>query len=534
MTSTKKRNNQEIKKQVKHICNSAEFISKKRLCRFLHFIVDETLGGREDQLKGYSIATSIFDRDKDFDPEHDPIVRIQAGRLRRSLEIYYLSDGKNDPLHIVIPKGGYIPKFLPAGEIHSPSGVEIINKVAADKKSPLESTIAVLPFKNLTGDPDKEYFAQGFTEEISTELTQYEDLTVINCRLTPQSDELLLDNQDTGKKLGVHFLLDGSVSFNDDQITILIKLIDAVTNEQIWAERYRRDLSAKNLVKIQEEIARVTARLLGSEYGIILQRLSIESQSRKPKELSTYDAILRFYYYEIHHAADLALEAFQGLEFALQKDPKCGVATAMLASLYGNAYMLDMPNGSGALKKMSDLAEKALKLDSNRLIVRIIYVYKCFACNEKERFFEEVDKCLVMNLNSPLKMGSIGFHLSLYGEWERGKTLLDKAMTHNIGFPLFFYGATTLYYYRKNDYKKALDEARNYNIPDLFWGPMLRTAILGQLDRNIEAQPEIQHLKSLKPDFEGKAQYLVSRYVKEEALVEHVIDGLKKSGLEIQ
>jgi adenylate cyclase len=205
----------------------------------------------------------------------------------------------------------------------------------------------------------------------------------------------------------------------------------------------------------------------------------------------------------------------------------------MLASMFGNAYMLDLPDSSDGLEKMSELAEKALKLDPNSLRVRIIYAFKCLACNKKERFFKEVDRCLTMNLNSPLRMGSIGFYLSLYGDWERGKALLDKAMSFNIGFPLYFYGATSLYFYRKNDYAKALEEATHYNIPTLFWAPMLRAAVLGQLDRREDAQSEIQHLKSLKPDLESKAHGLISRFVKEEELVVHIIKGLEKAGLQI-
>jgi hypothetical protein len=84
---------------------------------------------------------------------------------------------------------------------------------------------------------------------------------------------------------------------------------------------------------------------------------------------------------------------------------------------------------------------------------------------------------------------------------------------------------------RLNEFEKAYEEALKYDVPALFWGPMLRAATLGQLDRQSEAQQHISDLKSLKPDFESKAQYLISRYVKEDELVEKIIDGLVKAGL---
>ena len=124
-------------------------------------------------------------------------------------------------------------------------------------------------------------------------------------------------------------------------------------------------------------------------------------------------------------------------------------------------------------------------------------------------------------------------YLSLYGEWDRGKELLDKLMHQNIGYPLYFHGATTLYYYRKNEYKMALEEANKYILPTLFWSPMLRAAVMGQLNLKTEAQKNIDHLLKLKPDFEQKAAYLISRYVKEDELVNHLKEGLHKAGMKV-
>jgi len=526
-----KKSTQEINRQLERICESAEFSTKKRLCELLRFLVKETVAGRDEALRGYQIGIKVFGRDKDFDPDYDPIVRIQAGRLRRSLYLYYLVDGKNDPIRIVIPKGGYKPKFFTAEEFRSiPDKDGIINNDAI-RKIPSDLSIAVLPFNNLTGDPEKEYFAQGFTEELSLELTQYEDLTVIACRAKAYSDNNFENFQDLAKKIGVRFLIEGSVRLDRSKLTILIKLIDGMTNAQVWAERYQRKLTVDNLANIQEEIACETARILGSEYGILLERLSRESLQRKPDNLDTYDAILRYYYYEVHMSPELALEAFRALDLAIQKDASNGIANAMLASLHGNLYMLDRPGSVGAKEKMAELADKAIKLDPNSPAVNIIYAWKCFVCDEKQLFFETVNRCLTMKIPSPMRKGALGFHLSLYGEWESGKSLLDEAMSYNIGFPLYFHGATALYHYRVKDYDRALQEAKRYDMPALFWGPLLRTTVLGQLGRLDEAQQEINHLLSLKPDFDAKTHFLISRFVKEDQLVQHIIDGLSKAGI---
>jgi len=100
-----------IQAQLERIIASSAFDGSRRNCAFLRFVVEETLAGRGDRIKAYTIGTSVLQRDAGFDPQADPIVRIEASRLRRSLERYYLIVGKDDPIRIDIPKGGYLASF---------------------------------------------------------------------------------------------------------------------------------------------------------------------------------------------------------------------------------------------------------------------------------------------------------------------------------------------------------------------------------------------------------------------------------------
>ncbi|MEJ2194219.1 MAG: hypothetical protein P8X73_05095 [Ignavibacteriaceae bacterium] len=203
----------------------------------------------------------------------------------------------------------------------------------------------------------------------------------------------------------------------------------------------------------------------------------------------------------------------------------------MLASLYGTRYELDLPESANALEKTIELTKRAIDLESESQLVRIAYAWSQFVQENKDLFLYEMDQALALNPNSPFRVGMIGFFLSLYGEWEQGKKLLDKAMKQNIGFPAWYHGATSLYYYRLNDFEKAYEEAIKYDVPAIFWGPMLRAANLGQLNRKSEAEQHISDLRMLKPDFESKSRYLISRYVKEEELVDKIIEGLQKAVL---
>ena len=104
---------EDCRAELARILDSADFDATSREHRFLSYVVEEALAGRGDRIKAYSIAVEVFGRDVSFDPQTDPIVRIEAGHLRRALERYYLTAGQCDPVLIAIPKGGYVPTFSP-------------------------------------------------------------------------------------------------------------------------------------------------------------------------------------------------------------------------------------------------------------------------------------------------------------------------------------------------------------------------------------------------------------------------------------
>lgn len=511
----------EILEQVKKICRSAELKTKPVICRFLRFVVAETLEGRGDQLKGYTIGTGVFGKDKDFDPEQDSLVRIHAGRLRRLLRVYYLDHGKNDPIHIDIHKGGYHPIFSKRNLVADNT------KISAGLYPIREPSVAVLPFKNLSGDPDKEYFAFGFSEELSIELTKYEDLKIVNCWHRPDAEI----SGNLCDRFGARFMIDGSLQMQNEEIRILIKVLDLVTGKQIWAERYNRVFDATNLIQIQEDIADVVAKTVGSEVGVVLRQLTKESTRVRPEKLEVFDAILQFYYYEANVSPLVAEVTFQKLQIALASAPTSGIIHAMIADMLGNLYALDYQNYEGILEKMDELVEKALALEPENDIVNIIYSFIIFIQNEKEKFLRQLNHCLSFNFTSPFRLGILGFSLALFGEWKQGIEILKRAMNRNIGYPKFFHGVTCLNFYRQSKFEEALTEAIEYDMPGLFWGPMLRIACFGKLGRKADAKVEIQQLLLLKPDFAEKAEYLISRFVKEDSLVNEVLDGLKKAGL---
>jgi adenylate cyclase len=379
-----------IIKQVDKICRSEEFKSKKLLCGFLSFIVSECLAGREQNIKGYTIGVTVFNRGIDFDPSQDALVRIHAGRLRRMLDLYYHKEGKRDRILIEIPKGSYTPNI--SYNEHSNLQGKDSSYAVKKEKTPIIPTVIVFPFRNLTGDPEKESFALGFSEELSVELTKYEDLFVYNGRQDGivQFDKTANDEFLKGKL--IRFAIDGTVNLSGDNIKILVKLTDIMEGRLLWAESYHKNLSANNILDIREDIAREVAGLLGCEYRIILQRLSLDTQRIKPKTLDAFIEFSKFYYFQMHQTPEAAAEAFRSLKYSLEKEPESGTATAMLAIMHGNRFMLDYPNSQESFELMGTFAERAGKLDPNSMIVKVALAFKYFAYNEKDRFIQIIEK----------------------------------------------------------------------------------------------------------------------------------------------
>jgi len=518
-------------KQVERICKSPEFRTKQVLCRFLSYVVSETLAGRGEKIKAYSIGVDVFDRDNDFDPGQDTLVRINAIRLRRMLEMYYSKTGKNDDILIEIPKGGYLPSFI--SRLNSGKETKEAPASGLEKVLSLEPSIAVLSFKDLSGDPYNGYFAKGFSYELLVELSKYEDLEVFNYLS-------ITDHPEKGSKLhssliekGIRFTLGGAVHRDKERVNVLVDLHDLFEGKQIWSEKYSKKIAAENFIEIQENIAQEISGKLGSEYGIIFQRLSQDASRQKPHSLTTYSAILKYYNYLSSRSPESANQAFNALTKAVERDPRSGIALASLAAMHGTAYGMDLPGADKSYIAAGELAEKAYMLDPYNLFVQIVLSFKCFLYDEKERFFDFSDQVLKKNPKSTLRLGALGFHLSLYGDWERGKEILDSVIYGHLEYPIYFHGATCCYYYRKKDYENALTEANKYQLPHFFWGPMLRAAALGQLSRPDDAVQELEHLKRLRPDFEKKAHYLISRFLKEEPLVVQIMEGIRKAGLEV-
>ena len=195
-----------LENQLKRILDSKHFRNAPRLSRFLTYVVSEMLAGRQDRLKGYTIGLGGFDKNAEFDPQTDTIVRVQARALRQKLDQYYLQDGADDPVFIAIKKGGYEPTFSVIPDGKKPHGTDAAS-TRVETKNP---SIAVLPFDNIGQRTSFDFLSDGLTEGTISNLSRFKDLSVFSRATTEQAKLQRLSVGQIFNLFHPDFVLEGS------------------------------------------------------------------------------------------------------------------------------------------------------------------------------------------------------------------------------------------------------------------------------------------------------------------------------------
>jgi adenylate cyclase len=515
-----------IEKQRLRIQASPDFHATDQQREFFQFVVLETLAGRSHEIKGYTVATHVFGRSPDFDPTYDPIVSIQANKLRRALERYYLTAGKRDSLRIDIPKGTYVPTFHEQAGIETKDRAPISGKGSRKRFEGSWPTVLVLPFQNVTGDLEMNYLGIGLATELAVEVARFQEIRVLLCG--PEGHETMpLEG-------GARFTLGGNIRKDRAGIKVTVHLVDTTTNTQIWGDMHRSGLEAAQLIAFQEEVAQVIAAKIAGEYGIISKNLSIESKNIPPSGLKTYEAMLRYYEFKMVFSGDTFLRALEALKVASVNEPECGLVWTMLGRLYAVNYSLELMNLVTPLKEAIGFAEKGVSLNPDNQRARVILAFARLFSNEIPAGLAEVERALVLNPNSLFFMDNIGYLFTLFGDWERGPAQIRKAIKFNPYYDITVHYALWEDWVRQEKYQQAYLETLNFRRPMLFWDPLAKAATFGLLGRIEEGRRAAQDLLKLKPDFPSCGRILIGHYIKFDEIVERTIDGLRKVGLNIE
>ena len=292
-----------VESQVERLCEHRLFRGSERLRRFLGYTVEQCFSGRDDRIKEYVLGVEVFDRGVDFDPRVDPIVRVEAGRLRAKLDEYYSGDGSADSVRIRYPKGTYVPVFetdtgptAPSTDVSGrrasarPLAVAVLALLAtmaiaaavrwwpeaatAPKEERSEETsasgsestsasLAVLPLESY--DAELQTIADTATEALITELAKLGPLEVRSRTTVMQYRDARRPIGQIAEELGVCCVVEGGVVGSATDLHLKIRLVDAARDRKIWAGSF--PATGNDIVHLQTQVAREIAAALQQHGG---------------------------------------------------------------------------------------------------------------------------------------------------------------------------------------------------------------------------------------------------------------------------
>jgi TolB-like protein len=276
-----------IRMQLDRLLQSRQFQKSAQRRRFLEYIVQETLAGRTDRLTGHNLALEVFRRSDAFDPAIDPVVRVEAGRLRDRLREYYAAEGASDPIHIELPRGTYAPRI----ELRDENRLARQAEASAPGIASTIPSVAVLPFDDLSAERNLGHLGDGLSEDIITALSRFPDLRVVARGSSFAYRGKPVDARQIGKELGVGYVVEGSVRQSGGKLRVVAQLIATATGEHVWAERF--DKWGAEPWALQDEIIAIIVSAMTGEKGALKQAQYPQAWGKGATTLEEYDFYLR-------------------------------------------------------------------------------------------------------------------------------------------------------------------------------------------------------------------------------------------------
>jgi TolB-like protein len=431
-----------------------------------------------------------------------------------------------------LPRKGF--RFVGAvHEANRPSGTGAVSESRAESPKsalalPDKPSIAVLPFQNISGDPEQEYFAEGMVEEIITALSRFKWLFVIARNSSFTFKGQAVDIKEVGRSLGVRYVLEGAVRKASGKVRITGQLIDAVTGAHIWADSFERDLT--DVFALQDE---VTAAVISAIQPKLLQTEIGMATRRRPENLTAYDFYLRAMPHFYLTTREGVAEAMRLAHRALELDPRFGFAAAMVAACHTRnviwGYAVDP---QFERKEAVRLARWALSVDDgDSETLAWASVNSAFMVGDCESEIEMADRAVALNPNSFYAWHSRGWVYAIAGLPEEAVRSFERA--HRVSpvdpqLHLTFSGMGVAFI-ELHRFDEAIVAGKKAVRQNPSFAPAYRclASAFAHLGRDAEAREAAAHVLETDPAFTMSAWSARGRMSNWKVLTE----GLRKSGL---
>ncbi len=390
-------------------------------------------------------------------------------------------------------------------------------------------SIAVLPFANMSGDPEQEYFSDGITEDLITELSRFKDLFVIARNSCFVFKGTSVDIKEAGRKLNARYIVEGSVRKSGKRIRITAQLIETATGNHLWAERYDRDL--EDIFAVQDEV-------VGAISGAIpgrLNRLAVERLRRKPPgNLTAYDCELRGRWAYLHLAEGIPI-ALEWYKKAIEADPGYALAHAGLAmTMVFGVLVVGLP-GDVTIASGREHARRAVALDGANPVVNACAAFAYHIAGDHKLARSHAQRAVSLNPNDPFALYVMGCALSYTGDPEEALNWLARSERLEP-YAIDDQRLDTLCdcHYMLRDYQRVIEIHETYQNTPAFLHIVLAAANaqLGRTQESRSAMGEYERLKPPRHDIKTHIKYWMRMCSRQEDR-ENWLEGFRKAGIDI-
>lgn len=478
---------QTVRRQLARILASRTFQPADRLKRFLGFIVEETLAGRGDQLKEYVIAVHVFEKEHTFDPRTDPLVRVQARRLRARLVQYYRDEGQHDELLIDLPKGGYAPAFKPRERSALPArSVAVMLAV--------QNSVAVLPFSDDSADRTLGYFCNGCREEIIHRLSRVDGIRVVASEVDRG------EWRQSPERVAPAILVAGSVRTSQGRVRVTTRFVDGAGGRYLWSESHEAPLD--DVLAVQDRVAAAVVERLQMEMSATAKGTHAR---RETENFTARNLYLQGRYHLNQRTEEGLQKAVEFFERAVAEDPEFALAHSGLADAYGLLGHYAVLPPAAVWTKAASSAATAVMLDGDSAEARTSLAH-VKATQDWDWHGAEREFRRALSLDPRYATAHHWYAMSCLVPLSRLDEALDEmqiAQTLDPVSSIIGRDLAIVHYYRR-DFGAALEQCDrtielNPHFPPAYWLLGFIQEQRGDLDESIAAFQRAVHLSPQSP-----------------------------------
>lgn len=572
--------------ELRRLLDDPDFTCSANRRRFLAFVVEETLAGRGDRLKGAVLAHEVFGRGADFDPQTDPVVRIEARRLRRDLDEYYAAHENRAQVRFAIPKGAYLATFgslplrasMPAepvtlaapnreNESHSdavraPDGghkdrrhkrslttravsglillAAIWGLLWVRSEPPVDAaafipTLAVAPFKASGAEADAGLLSHGLSDQLTNDLMRFDGLRIF---ALPEDRTQLSEANLAALRIdyGIGYLVTGSLraTENTDQIRLLVQL-RRTSGEVIWSDSFDRQQSAREIIALQDELSTSIATALGQTYGVIFDDMNDDISSGNIPSDSTFACLLRAHGYRRNFEAAQRGPVLACLETAARRDPDSSDVWAMTG--WVNLDQSRFPDIDDAEREAHVAAAleatgRAVDLAPRSVLALQAHAAVLHNLGQFDRAEELLRAALALNPEDPESLHQLGWRLAVRGRLKEGTDYLRKAIDRSIDPPLRYYNLIAIQDFLDGRYDDMLITARSSAAGKSSVGNALLAIALSKSKHgsNVEIDRALDRMAELRPELARDPAAVFRRHGMTKEDSESLVSGLVDAG----